>query len=409
MNRNYLKITPEDEGVSLGYTMRMLENNDIEGLLNMHSVNINNRVSYLYDLSGRIPLEEMYLTREFTAGDIGYVAGFVKEMTGVAEKYMLDMDGIVFDIKYIFCSVSECSWELVYNPVMAGDARTGLKRLFEFILSRLDHRDHNAVVLGYGLYKRICQEEIAIESIFDNVSRLVEEDGGEKAAVYEATGLKYEVKDRINNDVIPEYIPEEREVNRKLDIRAIILPTVALSGVLAVLVTVFWGVVQAIFTSILLLLVIIILYRRFGNKSEICTSKVVVPYTTTYTNIEPVVVADKDSYKEEPTMMISGGGKLFLRRLVGKGEPGEEFTLGDSPLSIGSSPQSDLVIKDRGISRLHARISREGEMVFIKDMNSTNGTWVNERRLTVYELCPLKNGDVIRLAESRFELIDTSD
>ena len=70
--------------------------------------------------------------------------------------------------------------------------------------------------------------------------------------------------------------------------------------------------------------------------------------------------------------------------------------------------RADIVIKDSGISRLHARIIREGEMYFIKDMNSTNGTWINDRRISVYELCPIKNGDVIKLAKSCFELIDTA-
>lgn len=86
----------------------------------------------------------------------------------------------------------------------------------------------------------------------------------------------------------------------------------------------------------------------------------------------------------------------------------DEYIITEDSVSIGSGASADIVIKDSGISRLHARIIREGEMYFIKDMNSTNGTWINDRRISVYELCPIKNGDVIKLAKSCFELIDTA-
>jgi 3',5'-cyclic-nucleotide phosphodiesterase len=52
-----------------------------------------------------------------------------------------------------------------------------------------------------------------------------------------------------------------------------------------------------------------------------------------------------------------------------------EFS-GDS-LLLGRSPDSDLQIKDHFVSRKHLRISRKGSRIFIKDLNSRNGTFVN--------------------------------
>jgi pSer/pThr/pTyr-binding forkhead associated (FHA) protein len=52
-----------------------------------------------------------------------------------------------------------------------------------------------------------------------------------------------------------------------------------------------------------------------------------------------------------------------------------EFS-GDS-LLVGRSADSDLWVKDRFVSRKHLRISRMGERIFIKDLNSRNGTFVN--------------------------------
>ncbi len=52
-----------------------------------------------------------------------------------------------------------------------------------------------------------------------------------------------------------------------------------------------------------------------------------------------------------------------------------EFS-GDS-LLLGRSPDSDLQIKDHFVSRKHLRIIRKGSRIFIKDLNSRNGTFVN--------------------------------
>ena len=114
------------------------------------------------------------------------------------------------------------------------------------------------------------------------------------------------------------------------------------------------------------------------------------------------------STADNATVLISMMENTLLRRIVKDG-PRDEYMVTQSNVSIGSGAAADIVIKDSGISRLHARLTREGEMYFIKDMNSTNGTWINDHRLSVYEMCPVRNGDVIRLAQSRFELIDTSE
>ena len=52
-----------------------------------------------------------------------------------------------------------------------------------------------------------------------------------------------------------------------------------------------------------------------------------------------------------------------------------EFS-GDS-LLVGRSAECDLPVKDRFVSRKHLKISRKGERIFIKDLNSRNGTFVN--------------------------------
>ena len=52
---------------------------------------------------------------------------------------------------------------------------------------------------------------------------------------------------------------------------------------------------------------------------------------------------------------------------------------------IGRSADADIVINDPAISRFHAEITI-GSKIMLRDLGSTNGTWVNSNRITEYEL-----------------------
>jgi len=67
---------------------------------------------------------------------------------------------------------------------------------------------------------------------------------------------------------------------------------------------------------------------------------------------------------------------------------GRSFAVGDQPLIIGRSPDVDIVINDSNVSRRHAEVGRTSEGVAVRDLQSTNGTWVNGHRITAVSLSP---------------------
>ena len=73
---------------------------------------------------------------------------------------------------------------------------------------------------------------------------------------------------------------------------------------------------------------------------------------------------------------------------------------------IGKSVQmADGVISfNKAISRIHCRIIYIDGRYFIKDEKSVNGTFVNNRRVPVDGQVPIKTGDIIRLANSDFQV-----
>jgi HD-GYP domain-containing protein (c-di-GMP phosphodiesterase class II) len=76
---------------------------------------------------------------------------------------------------------------------------------------------------------------------------------------------------------------------------------------------------------------------------------------------------------------------------------GTVYHLNADRIPIGRDETSGVQVVDKGASRLHAEIHRMGEMFFIRDLKSRNGTYVNEERITE-EL--LRSGDRIRIGKT---------
>ena len=97
------------------------------------------------------------------------------------------------------------------------------------------------------------------------------------------------------------------------------------------------------------------------------------------------------------------GGRLVVAR-SGSLRPGTVFEAGPVPLTIGRSPENAAVLTgDEFASARHARVETRRDGVWILDLGSTNGTWVNGERMDGRRR--LHDGDVVRIGETelRFE------
>ena len=81
--------------------------------------------------------------------------------------------------------------------------------------------------------------------------------------------------------------------------------------------------------------------------------------------------------------------------------PQTRFTLRDGAISIGRSAASDVVLKsDDYASGRHARLTRHGGLLYVEDLGSTNGTFVNGRKTV--GATPLRHGDTVRVGSTTF-------
>lgn len=76
------------------------------------------------------------------------------------------------------------------------------------------------------------------------------------------------------------------------------------------------------------------------------------------------------------------------------------FDLGNE-LIVGRASKCQVVIDDSYASQVHARIFRRGDSVYLEDMGSTNGTYLNRRKVT--SAIVVNRGDTARIGKTEME------
>ncbi len=97
-----------------------------------------------------------------------------------------------------------------------------------------------------------------------------------------------------------------------------------------------------------------------------------------------------------------GGRSYVLRFISGKYQGGEFPLAADRQVLIGRSSDLDMVLVEDMVSRKHARISMQSDQIWIEDLGSTNGTFVNGEKI---KRARLKEGDRVLIGTSILKLM----
>lgn len=88
-------------------------------------------------------------------------------------------------------------------------------------------------------------------------------------------------------------------------------------------------------------------------------------------------------------------------RVTLKGRLVKEYRFGQERVTIGRDPESSVFLDNPGISRCHAVLERQGDYVYLQDMESANGTYVNDEPVRRERV---KDGDKVRIGKFLLEL-----
>ena len=83
-------------------------------------------------------------------------------------------------------------------------------------------------------------------------------------------------------------------------------------------------------------------------------------------------------------------------------ELGRKYDLDTSTIIVGRSSKSDIQIDQESVSRSHAKILNTGKNIILRDLGSTNGTYVNDQLVDEYVL---RDGDFIKIGRTIFKFL----
>lgn len=386
---NYMEIT--GNGMADGFEMKMLRNNKINGLLPLTVRQVNSEYRYLYRINSHVNMSEYYDRQGMGMNELDILINSLVTTLKELKEYMLDESGLIMNPDYIFKSNSEGVFRFAYFYSGKENFTEKLRHLFENILGIIDHNDNEVVTVAYGIYKRLCMGECSLEELFSYDRK---KDCAECEVVTEV---------KENPMIIPETVYEEEEVPQKMQLYMLY----GAAGIIGVVFLVSFimlmadgirpsGIPKGLcgIISIVCGIVGYFLYRWYiENKDclvKIVTKEVSVPYTTEKVKITLPQISEENlttvlTREEEDEYILQWQENGILKKYIVK-----------SDTIIGSMAEKvDCHISLPGVSRTHAKIIKENDRYYVKDLNSTNGTKVNDVILSSYQLVPINRNDIL--------------
>lgn len=109
---------------------------------------------------------------------------------------------------------------------------------------------------------------------------------------------------------------------------------------------------------------------------------------------------DEDGSRNSPRRRGHAGAQIGARLArLDAGCVAAVFPIAGAPVIIGRDPGNAIFLGDSLASKRHAAVSYQGRRLIVEDLNSLNGTLVNEHRVKAQDLAP---GDVIRIGRSLY-------
>ena len=446
MNHNYLILYGEDEINTDSYQVRMLVGNVIPSLLKCRIQGMDGRFLVYFDITSKQALSVLYEEKKMGVEDLRLIfGGFVKAMEDAAE-YLMNPGQFIISPEYIYTDIEKQEIYFCMMPGYEKDIKEQFQFLTEYILPKIDHQDQDAVILGYGVYKRAMEDSFHLEHIKEE---LYKTQGQQGTTTTKAEQMKTESEQRQESE---DFNPEEEgfweneEINQEfvrdgekskrlslpqktgvIVLAAILLCGIAATTLMGYLPYLETGTILGI-TIVLVACVMLFVYvskikkkpgaLRQGREEERdkpkgITGKVPTDHTDQSQNTiqsvvkstnKPVVKSSQLHADYGETVVLSAGAVSGQASLVSK-EPGELATIyiNEDLTVIGKLETAcDAVISLPTVSRIHAKIKKKEDAYYLTDMNSRNGTAVNGRLLLPDEEYQLEPEDEVDFAQARY-------
>lgn len=398
---SFMKIAA---GIHAGLDEKLMLRRKLPGLLAVEKAYMDGEGQYWYNISGKQSLDMYCRVKEV---DISFIEKLIMSICSemeILEWNLIQTNCLMLDPELIF--ITNSNQEIIFTvyPGGSGTIETEFQQLMEFLLTKVDHKDTQAVKAAYGIYEKTLLDGYSITDIRDEIVRSRQNEGKKDVAEEPgANGTEKVWKEENNQSVVLERKYKDhsdkkrkdgisKRANRKKNEEKKKEQKAWISKLKKLLIEI--GLLEEEETGKRVYESYKESGERLQNTRKPSKSAVVYPE-------EEIKTAVRPEYR--PTVCLNSvTGKTRGMLLYQGAEPYEDICVTKKMTRIGYGPDADVQIQADTISQLHARIDRDGEIYYIEDLNSTNGTYVNDEPLAYKERRKLNNNDMIRFADVRY-------
>ena len=425
---NYVGFGVDIESLS-EYQLETLKRNEIDGILKVNIETSMDGVRIYAEKAGKIKLSQILERKEFNLLDFLKLSIMILKSAELVESLLIKRDGIVLDDNFILIDEFKNPY-LFILPLKNSDKH--FEESFHGFLQKvllktdIDGNDENIQDYKTIFHKLQAKNFDELDFVRFAEEMLLTRKLFKKTSVEE----KDVIDEFYSNRVSPKknFEKSKNGFNRNIinGFRKLIFETkiieysvlIGWCGFLALALFLEMGIYEAAGGSIIFIIVLSLAKRMIGNNQphlelndkewatememddevgDKIEGKIHVKEIKTFEN--PLIL---DYFSD--TMLMEDMKRPFIALL----EDGEGLILDevdqdkhfiDSGIFIGRN--KDLVnmhFSDQEIGKVHSEIWKESSKIFIKDLNSKNGTWLNGIRLKADEPKELSNGDVVIFA-----------
>lgn len=410
MNHTYMICRGEHPVDTSAYPVRMMLSNQWKAFLPCRIQGMDNQIFFYYDITSRQSLSSFSGTGKLDYLQLRSLVESLLAALEEAEEYLLNPCCILLEPSYIFWDSQEEAFFFCYIPGESPEDSRNIQKLTEYLLPRIDHRDQQAVVLGYGVYRKVMEENFCgaqLKELLYQSNGKKDHQGPEKEEnlleiCEEEDPLAWWTEDEED---IKEGIFSERKLRVGIEIVGILLLGffLLLAGT--------WAGVPLVAKLMLVVGALTVagirVYREFCKAVKIQES---LPSETDFENRNGQEERYLEKDEEPLQRQEKGTTLLFEEKIVDSGEAFclipqgradlEPLRLEKEILLVGKlRGTADLIIDVSTVSRIHARLEKRGDVYYIQDLNSKNGTRINKRELVGEEQVPLRAGDHVAFAD----------
>jgi len=348
LNSNYMILTDQNTEEET-YEVRMITENRIYGFLPCVRQEHKDRREYYYEITGRQSMGLLYERRKLDCGQLRELLRELERILESAKEYLLVPDHFILKPEYMYLHTKSEKLSLCYYPAYEKNIRESFLELAEYLLGKLDKSDTEGIEFGYDLYQCALEPNFSLLEILQRHARPLqpaEIQPEPKPAKEQSTSVQEEILEKTGS------------------------------------------------------------WRNFFKKKPKKNS--LEDYLTEADQLGSGSVLFLREQSQMPaereTTCLQERRQEGLTLKSRNPEYPDLYVQGDTYL-IGKRRESvDGCIPAPTISRIHARITREGQAYYLEDLNSTNGTWADQMQLDPYELFPLEDGMRVTFASAEYEV-----